>query len=331
MYDVAIVGSGIGGMTAAIYAARAGLSHVMIEKEPFPGGQIIKTAEVDNFPGFERISGTELAMKVKVQCDKAGVQTLEGEVVGIGRIGEEEFLLKLGNGKTVVSENIILAVGAKPRLLGVPGESEFTGRGVSYCATCDGPLYRNKRVVVFGGGDSALRTVLYMSGIADKVTLVHRRNDFRADKPLVDKAKELQVVSIITDTVPESIVGDDLVSGVNIRNVKTGESSFIECDGVFVAVGNEPDTVFFSGTEKIESDSGVFCQAVKYDEQNEKLVYVKTDKKGYIVAGEDCKTSVEGIYAVGDCRNGRLKQLVTAAADGAVAVSEIKAGKDLKK
>lgn len=299
MYDVVIIGSGFAGMTAGIYAARAGLSHVIVEKEPFPGGQIIKTAEVDNYPGFEKISGTDLAIKVRAHCKSLGVKFTEGEVVEVKKNYDNSFSVVMKNNSVLECKNIIIAVGAKPRLMNVPGEIEYIGRGVSYCATCDGPLYRKKNVVVFGGGDSALRTALYLADLAENVLLVHRRQEFRADKTLVDEAEKRINITIIRGAVPESIVGDELVSGVYITDVNTKEKKHFACDGVFVAIGSDPDT-------------GVFGSVVELD------------KTGYIIAGEDCKTNVEGIYAAGDCRTGMIKQLVTAAADGAVAVSMIK-------
>ncbi|MGN0165493.1 MAG: thioredoxin-disulfide reductase [Lachnospiraceae bacterium] len=300
MYKVVIVGSGMAGMTAALYAARAGIEHILIEKESFPGGQIVKTSVIDNYPGFERISGAELILKIKKQCEDAGVKSMKGNVVSIKKTVSEKqkFEVILSDGQTLTCENVILAVGAKPRTMDVPGEDSFAGSGVSYCATCDGPLYKKRKTVVIGGGNSALRSALFLSELAEKVVIVHRRNEFKAEAPLVEKAKARSNITIITDSVPESIIGDERVSALVIRNVNTGSKQEISCEGIFVTIGNDPDTQSFADL-------------------------VELDEQGYIVAGEDCVTSIPGIYAVGDCRSGRMKQLVTAAADGAVAVSMI--------
>lgn len=302
MYDVIIVGGGIAGMTAAIYAERAGLSHLLIEKEGLPGGQIIKAAEVDNYPGMSKITGPELALRIQEHCKELGVKTLRGEAIQISAVTDGYHVL-LSDGASYYAHNMILAVGAKPRLLEIEGEKEYTGRGVSYCATCDGPLFRGKTVVVIGGGDTALKNVLYMTEIASHIILLHRRKQFRGSAALAEKIKRIHKVKIITEAVPERIVGEETVTGIWISDVNTKERDFLKCDGIFVAAGNRPET------EKFRT-------------------LVRLDKDGYILAGEDCQSSAEGIYAAGDCRTKKLKQVVTAAADGAVAASQIKSNKN---
>lgn len=302
MYDVVIVGSGVAGMTAAIYAERAGLTHLLIEKEGFPGGQIVKASEVDNYPGMNKITGSELALSIQRHCKELGVKTLRGEVVQVSK-DEAGYSVFLSDGAVCHTQNIIFAVGAKPRLLEIEGEREYTGHGVSYCASCDGPLFRGKTVVIIGGGDTALKNVLYMADIASHIILIHRRDRFRGSAVVVEKIKLIDKVKIITETVPERIVGEATVTGIWIKNIHTKEKSFLKCDGIFVAAGNMPETERFG-----------------------KLI--RLDKNGYIEAGEDCRTSEEGIYAAGDCRTNILKQVVTAAADGAAAASQIKNNKN---
>lgn len=321
MYDVIIVGSGVAGMTAAIYAERAGLKHLLLEKEPVPGGQIIKAGEVDNYPGMNKISGAELALAMQKHCKELGVNSERGKVSEINVISKleskneiEGYSIMLSNGTSYEARNIIIAVGAKPRLLGLEEEEKYVGRGISYCATCDGNFYRGKKVAVIGGGDTALKDVLYLANIASHVFLVHRRNEFRGSVTVFEEIKKLENVYIITEAVPESIevnlnsgevqseIFEKNVTGLWISNVKTKERRFLDCEGIFVAIGNVPETESFGDI-------------------------VELDESGYVLAGENCKTSKPGIFAIGDCRSGSIKQVVTAAADGAAAVSQIKSQK----
>ncbi len=306
MYDVIIIGSGIAGMTAAIYAQRAGLEHLLIEKEAVPGGQIIKAYEIDNYPGLQKISGADLALSLQKQCKDLGVKTLRGEAERVEACKAEShaYNVILSDGSLYSTANVVLAVGAKPRLLGIEGEEKFAGRGISYCATCDGFFYKGKKTVVIGGGDTALKSALYLSNVASEVYLIHRRSEFRGSYSTLEKVKQCKNITLVTDSVPVSLVGEDSVEGIWIKKTDASqESSFIECEGIFAAIGNVPLTDKFSDI-------------------------VDLDSQGYILAGEDCRTSAQGIFAVGDCRSGRLKQLITAASDGAVAVSQIKGRKN---
>lgn len=300
-YDVIIVGAGIAGLTAAIYARRAEKSVLVLEGK-VPGGQIINTFKIENWPGDMGVSGVELMQKIQKQAMELGAEIEMEEVNEITRDGD---------GFRVVTEDdeysagaVILAVGAEDKKLGCKGEAEYTGRGVSYCATCDGAFYKDKKVAVIGGGNTALYDALYLSDIVKKVYLVHRRNEFRGDKVLVKKLRERSNVEFVTPFVPEVIAGDDKVTYIKAEmvdsdKVRAGDRyRFLEVDGVFVAVGKKP------ATEK-------FAELVKLDEN------------GYIVAGEDCITSCPGVFVAGDCRTKSVRQLVTAAADGAVAASKI--------
>lgn len=298
-YDVIIVGAGIAGLTAAIYARRAEKSVLVLEGK-VPGGQIINTFKIENWPGDMGVSGVELMQKIQKQAMELGAEIEMEEVNEITRDGD---------GFRVVTEDdeysagtVILALGAEDKKLGCKGESEYTGRGVSYCATCDGAFYKDKKVAVIGGGNTALYDALYLADIASKVYLVHRRGEFRGDAALVKRLEKLDNVEFVLGYVPEEIVGDKKVSEVKLASsglveaVTEGRS--LSVDGVFVAVGKKP------ATEK-------FAELVKLDEN------------GYVEAAEDCVTSCPGVFVAGDCRTKTVRQLVTAAADGAVAASKI--------
>ena len=300
-YDVIIVGAGIAGLTAAIYARRAEKSVLVLEGK-VPGGQIINTFKIENWPGDMGVSGVELMQKIQKQAMELGAEIEMEEVNEIARDGD---------GFRVVTEDdeysagaVILAVGAEDKKLGCKGESEYTGRGVSYCATCDGAFYKNKTVAVIGGGNTALYDALYLADIASRVYLVHRRNEFRGDAALVKKLRERSNVEFVTPFVPELIAGDDKVTYIKVKmvdsdKVRAGDKyRFLEVDGVFVAVGKKPATEKFADL-------------------------VELDENGYVVAGEDCVTSCPGIFVAGDCRTKTVRQLVTAAADGAVAVGNV--------
>lgn len=296
MYDVIIIGGGPSGMTAAIYASRARLKTLLIEKAGC-GGQIAITDHLENYPGFEQgINGFELAVKMETQAKAFGTEIVYGEVSSM-QLADKTKKIVLSNNKEYETKTVIIASGANFRKLGCPGEQEFIGKGVSYCATCDGPFFRNKEIAVIGGGDSALQEALYLTKFASKVNLIHRRNEFRAAKILQEKVLAESKINVIYDTVVEEISGNPIgsVENVKLKNVKTGEISQLAVNGVFVFVGWLPNTAFLK-------DSGI-----------------KLNDAGYIVTDDNMKTSLEGVFACGDVREKILRQVVTACGDGAVA------------
>ncbi|MBQ1610203.1 MAG: thioredoxin-disulfide reductase [Elusimicrobia bacterium] len=294
IYDVIIVGGGPSGMSAAIYASRARLKTLLIEKAGC-GGQIAITDHLENYPGFEEgINGFELAMKMEKQARTFGCEIVYGEVSFI----ETDDAIKkiiLSDKKEYFTKTIIIASGANFRKLGVEGEQEFIGKGVSYCATCDGPFFRNKEIAVVGGGDSALQEALYLTKFATKVNLIHRRDQFRAAKILQEKVFAEPKINIIFDSVVEKISGNLSVEQVILKNVKNNISSPVSVNGVFVFVGWLPNTKFLENTK------------------------IKLNDAGYIVTDDNMNTSIEGIFACGDVRQKILRQVVTAAGDGAIA------------
>ena len=295
MYDVVIVGAGIAGLTAAIYATRAGKSVLVLEGKTY-GGQIINTFQIENWPGDYGVSGVDLMQKIYKQATELGAEVEFEEVEVVEKVGED-FVIKTEDGEYKAGA-VILAVGAEDKKLGIEREAELTGRGVSYCATCDGAFYKGKNVAVIGGGNTALYDVVYLADIADKVHVVHRRDEFRGDAVLVEKLKRKENVEFVLGYVSEQILGNDRVVGVKLApsgkvDSATSERT-LDVDGIFVAIGKKPATE-------------------KYAE------LVKLDENGYIVASEDCRTSCDGVYVAGDCRTKDIRQLVTAAADGAVA------------
>lgn len=294
IYDVIIVGGGPSGMSAAIYASRARLKTLLIEKAGC-GGQIAITDHLENYPGFEEgINGFELAMKMEKQARTFGSEIVYGEVSFI----ETDDAIKkiiLSDKKEYFTKTIIIASGANFRKLGVEGEQEFIGKGVSYCATCDGPFFRNKEIAVVGGGDSALQEALYLTKFATKVNLIHRRDQFRAAKILQEKVFAEPKINIIFDSVVEKISGNLSVEQVILKNVKNNISSPVSVNGVFVFVGWLPNTKFLENTK------------------------IKLNDAGYIVTDDNMNTSIEGIFACGDVRQKILRQVVTAAGDGAIA------------
>ena len=296
MFDLVIIGSGPAGMTAAIYAARAELSFVVLEKG-VSGGQVLNTSDVDNYPGLPEISGFDLAEKFENHAKHCGAEIRMAEVTGLEKI-EGGFRILLDADDPVETRTIIIATGATPRRLGCPGEDEFAGMGVSYCATCDGAFFRGREVIVVGGGNTAVEDAIFLARGCKKVTLVHRRDAFRASKTLVTALRKTPNIELATDSVIDEIKGEDSVAGAVIRNVKTGEVRDVPADGVFVAVGTLP--VNLGWTDMVPCDAS-----------------------GYFVAGEDCATQVPGIYAAGDVRTKDLRQIVTAAADGANAVYHV--------
>lgn len=297
IYDLIIIGGGPAGLSAAVYAERAKLDMMLLEKAPVSGGQVLNTYEVDNYLGLSEINGFELGMKFKEHAEKLGVNFKEGDVVRID--SEDDVKSIVTTGETYRAKSVIIATGAVHRRLGVQGEEELCGMGVSYCATCDGAFFKERTVAVVGGGDVAVEDAIFLARLCEKVYVIHRRDEFRAAKTLVDRLENCSNVEIVWDSVVEKIKGEDEVEGISLKNVKTGEKSEIVLQGVFVAVGMIPNTEAFAG-------SGIAM-----------------DTAGYIVAGEDCKTNVSGIFAAGDVRTKLLRQIVTAVADGANAVSSV--------
>lgn len=300
-YDVIVVGAGIAGMTAGIYARRAGKKVLVLEGR-IHGGQIINTLNIENWPGDYGVSGADLSEKIYHQMDKLGAEIEYERVVSIDGLPDKtEFVVRTEDEKYSAGA-IILAVGAENKKLGIPTEEKYVGRGVSYCATCDGAFYKGKKVAVIGGGNTALYDALYLADLVEKVYLVHRRDEFRGDKVLVDKLKDKQNIEMVLGYVPEEIVGEKKVSSVKLipsgKVEKVTEPRELEVDGIFVAVGQKPMTEGLK--DLVELDSG-----------------------GYIVAGEDCKTSRPGMFVAGDCRTKTVRQLVTAASDGATAVNAV--------
>lgn len=297
MLDTIIIGAGPAGMAAGIYAARAELTHMVLESGLMSGGQIINTSEVDNYPGLKGIGGFELAMKFREHCDGCGVQFRDGKVVEVKKNGDD-FLVTLENGECLEAKTVLFATGAKHRKLAVPGEEELAGCGVSYCATCDGAFFRGKEVAVVGGGDVAIEDAIFLARICKKVYLVHRREEFRAAKTLVNRLRACENVEFVLNATPARINGNGQVESL-VVNTKEGERTLV-CSGVFVAVGMLPNTELLKGLASL-------------------------DETGYAIAGENCKTDVEGVFVAGDLRTKPLRQVVTAAADGAVAIREIEA------
>ena len=296
IYDLAILGAGPAGICAAIYATRAKLNTIWLDKKFVQGGQIVDTYEVDNYPGLPGITGLDLGEAMAGHAEKLGmkpqrepVRSIEAEQgIKVIRTKKNEYRAKA----------VIIACGATHRHLGIPGEEELSGMGVSYCATCDAAFFQDRTVVVVGGGNVAVEDAILLSRTCKKVYLVHRRDELRAEKILQESLFACKNVELIWDSIPLSIEGTDKVEALKIQNKKTQEESFIETDGVFIAVGIVP------GTEKFKD-------------------LVKLDEAGYIVAGEDGITSEPGIFAAGDIRTKNLRQVVTAVADGANAVASV--------
>ena len=295
IYDVIIVGSGPAGLAAAIYGQRAGLSSLVLEESYVSGGQVLNTYDVDNYPGLPGISGMELAEKFHEHAKSMGASFLTAAVTAIREEGDRK-VVETAKGD-LSARTVILATGAHYRLLGVPGEERLTGMGVSYCATCDGAFFRDKTVAVVGGGDVAVEDAIFLARGCKKVYVIHRRDQLRAAKILQEKLLSLDNVEMKWNCVAEEILGDSQVSGVKVRDVKTGEGSELAVNGVFIAVGILPNTGFLGD-------------------------FVQLDEGGYIVAGEDMKTSVPGVFAAGDVRRGQ-SLVVWAIAEGRNAAAAV--------
>ncbi len=292
--QLVIIGGGPAGLAAAIYAGRSDLDGMLLEKLS-PGGQVLITDRVDNYPGFpEGISGFDLVDKMAAHARKFGIEEKNGEVVSITRQDDSSLKINLAGDEEILTRTIIIATGATHRALGVKGEEELTGRGVSYCATCDGPFFRDQVVAVVGGGDSAVQEAIFLTKFAKKVYVIHRRDELRATKILQKKAMENPLIEFIWDSIVEEIRGSDSVEAVRILNKKSGAKSTLAVQGVFIFVGIQPNTKFLRG-------------------------FVDMDQGGFIKTDDWMRTSEKGVYAAGDCRLKPLLQIVTAVSDGATA------------
>lgn len=293
VYDMIIIGGGPAGYTAALYAARAGLDAVLVEKAG-AGGQMALTDVIDNYPGFdEGIDGFTLGMKMKNGAERFGVKTILEQVNSVDFKNDVKAVNTAG--KTYFAKTVVVSTGADPNELGVKNEREYIGKGIHYCAHCDGRFYKDKTVMVVGGGNTAVADALFLARFAKKVYVVHRRDTFRAEKILVDPLLHAENVEVLWNSVPVEFTADERISGALIKNIVTNQEIKVPVDGVFVSIGRKPVTYFLEGS-------------------------VSLDDKGYIIADETCRSSVDGVYAVGDVRTKPLRQIVTAAADGAVAV-----------
>lgn len=294
IYDVVIIGSGPAGLTAAIYTTRAALSTLIIAGSKW-GGQLMLTTEVDNYPGFPQgIMGPELMQKMRQQAERFGaiVENIDVEKVDFSR----KPFSAIANGKTYQGKSVIIATGADTKWLGLPSEQRLIGRGISSCAPCDAPFFRNKNVIVVGGGDSAMEEALVLTKYATSVTIVHRRDEFRASAAMQQKVLNNPKIKVIWDSEVVEILGDQTVSGVKIKNIKTGKLQEMPIDGIFVAIGHTPATKIFQGQ-------------------------IKTDEKGYVVNG-NTKTNIEGVFVSGDVHDYRYRQAVTAAGFGCQAAMD---------
>lgn len=296
MLDVIIIGAGPAGLSAAVYGKRAGLDIMVIEKSAVSGGQVLTTYEVDNYLGLPGISGFDLGTKFKEHAESLGTEFKETEVLGISDIAGGK-LVETTDGK-YETKSVVLATGAVHAKLMIPGEEELAGMGVSYCATCDGAFFRGREVAVIGGGDVAVEDAIFLARTCSKVYLIHRRDSLRAAKRLQDELMSLPNVEIIWNTTIDRINGEDQVESLEMVQVSTKEKKTLNCNGVFIAVGIHPNT------------EGL-CMTAKQTEN------------GYLIAGEDCRTSVTGLYAAGDVRKKPMRQIITAVADGANAINSI--------
>lgn len=293
MYDILIVGAGPAGMTAAIYGQRGGKNTIVFDKLSY-GGQVINTAEVANYPGMPNMTGLDFAEKTYNQMKNLGAEMSYEEISEIRDADKPIKTVVTSSGKEYECKTIIIATGSSPRPLGVENEDRFKGAGISYCATCDGAFFKNKTVAVCGGGNTALEDAEVLSDIAEKVYLVHRRDEFRADAINVKRVKAKENVELVLDSVVTAINGERFIQGIEVENKKTNEKRELKIDGLFVAIGQMPENEIFKDI-------------------------VKLNKAGYIESGEDCITGTDGIFAAGDCRAKKVRQITTAVSDGAIA------------
>ncbi len=293
MTDIAIIGAGTAGLTAAIYARRAGMETVVYEAESY-GGQIINTPEIENYPSVRNISGYEFATNLYEQAVSLGAKVEFDRIVSVEGDAASGFTLRGEYGAEQKARAVIIATGAKNRHMGIPFEDKFTGRGVSYCATCDGAFYKGKTAAVFGGGNTAVEDAIYLSALCSKVFIIHRRDEFRADAGLVSRLLSLQNIEPLMSYVVKGLEGQDRLSGLILESTKDGSEKSIDTDALFVAIGQVPSNDVFKDL-------------------------IALDESGYALAGEDCFSTCEGIFIAGDNRTKKVRQLTTAAADGAVA------------
>lgn len=291
MWDIIVVGAGTAGLTAAIYGQRAGKQVLLLESGIY-GGQIVNAPEIENYPGIATASGYQFAMNLYEQATGLGAVLENGKVIGIQEKASNWIVQT--EVAAYVGKAVILATGAKHRSLGLKQEAELTGKGISYCATCDGAFYRGKTVAVIGGGNTALGDAEYLSNLCETVYLIHRREEFRGTTEAVERLKKRDNVRILLNTVVEELIGSEGLEALRILDKETGSGQQLKVDAAFVAIGQKPDNQAFASL-------------------------VELDENGYIRAGEDCKTQATGVFAAGDCRTKQVRQLTTAAADGAVA------------
>ena len=296
MYDLIIIGSGPAGLSAAVYGRRAGFSTLVIEKNPMSGGQVLNTYEVDNYLGLPGINGFDMGMKFREHAKKMQAEFVEADVLGIEDMGDLK-LVKTAEGD-YEAKAVIIASGASHSHLGVPVEEELSGMGVSYCATCDGAFFRGKTVAVVGGGDVAVEDAIFLARACEKVYLIHRRDSLRAAQSLQNTMLALPNVEVCWNSVVESINGEGKVQSITLLHKNGGQKNELAVQGVFIAVGIRPNSESF-------------------------ITNIAADEKGYLIAGEDCATSMPGVFAAGDIRTKKLRQIVTAVADGANAVEGI--------
>lgn len=297
IYDVIIIGSGPAGLAAAIYAKRAELKMIVIEKAYLSGGQIINTYEVDNYPGLPGISGFDLSTKFREHCDKMDIEFVIGEVTDFHLDGNIK-VITLEDGNKYQSKSVVIATGGVPRHLDVEGEEKLSGMGVSYCATCDGAFFKNKVVAVAGGGDVAVEDAIFLARICKQVYVIHRRDQFRASKSLTSRLLALDNVTVLWDSVIEKINGEEKVESIEVKNFKTNENKTYDISGIFIAVGYIPNSDAYKNV-------------------------VEEDDWGYIKAGETCETNIPGVFAAGDVRTKELRQIITAASDGANSITAV--------
>ncbi len=290
LYDVIVIGAGTAGLTSAIYGARSGLKTLVLEREIW-GGQIINSLEIENYPALDKVSGVDYATRLYDQATRLGASVSLENIKQFNLASQYKIIRTTDN--TYQAKTVIIATGASHKRLGCPGEDKFIGRGVSYCATCDGAFYKDKTVTVVGGGNTALQEALFLAKDCSQVNLVHRGDNFKADKVTVDAVLSNKKINILFNTEVEEIIGTDRVTKIKIKNNKNSVVSDLQTSGVFVAIGLTPNTDFISGI-------------------------VNLDSEGYVVASENCKTNIEGVFVAGDVRTKRTRQLVTAASDGAI-------------
>lgn len=295
MKDIVIIGAGPAGLSAALYGARAGMNMLVVDMNYMAGGQVLTTYEVDNYLGLPQMNGFDMGMKFKEHVERFGVEIVSASVDQIERTEDDQFVVRMGE-KTVESKTVLLATGAVNRKLGISGEEALLGRGVGYCATCDGAFYRGKVTAVVGGSYQAVEDAIYLSGLCEKVYLIHRRDKLRAGAVLEAQLQKLANVEIVWNSIPVEITGEEVVKGLVVEDVHTKTQQQIRVDGVFVAIGTCPMTDLAKGLADL-------------------------DEQGYVIADENGKTSMDGFFVAGDIRTKQLRQIVTAVADGANAVT----------